>query len=83
MGHEKSHFAVVLSCFSNGINLKPMVVFKQKTKPISNFPNEVFVHVHQKDWMDGNQLNLWIKKCLGEASRTRKRTRMSVCLGHV
>ncbi|GFS57486.1 pogo transposable element with KRAB domain [Trichonephila clavipes] len=60
-GHEKSHFTVVLSCLADGTKLKPMVIFKRKTVPKSNFPKDVFIHVHEKGWMDENGVKLWIK----------------------
>ncbi|GFX66183.1 pogo transposable element with KRAB domain [Trichonephila clavipes] len=60
-GHEKSHFTVVLSCLADGTKLKPMVIFKRKTVPKSNFPKGVFIHVHEKGWMDENGVKLWIK----------------------
>lgn len=60
-GHEKSHFTVVLSCLANGTKLRPMVIFKRKTMPNGNFPNGVFIHVHEKGWMDENGMHLWIK----------------------
>ncbi|GFY27423.1 hypothetical protein TNCV_2070431 [Trichonephila clavipes] len=31
-----------------------MVIFKRKTVRKSNFPKGVFIHVHQKEWMDEN-----------------------------
>ncbi|GFT45769.1 HTH CENPB-type domain-containing protein [Trichonephila clavipes] len=37
-GHEKSPFTVVTSCLADGTKLKPMVIFKRKTVPKSNFP---------------------------------------------
>ncbi|GFX40387.1 pogo transposable element with KRAB domain [Trichonephila clavipes] len=59
--HEKSHFTVVLSCLVDGTKLKPMDTFKRKTVPKSNFPKGVFIHVHEKGWMDENGAKLWIK----------------------
>ena len=41
--------------------LKPMVIFKRKTKPKINFPSGVFVHFHEKGWMDENGVKLWIE----------------------
>lgn len=60
-GHEKSRFTVVLSCLADGTKLKPMVIFKRKTMPKCNFPKDIFIHVHEKGWMDENGVKLWIK----------------------
>ncbi|GFW02351.1 pogo transposable element with KRAB domain [Trichonephila clavipes] len=60
-GHEKSHFAVVLSCLADDTKLKPMVIFKRKTVLKSNFPKVVFIHVEEKGWVDENGVKLWIK----------------------
>lgn len=60
-GHEKSHFTVVLSCLADGTKLKPMIIFKRKTMPKGNFPRGVFIHVHEKGWMDENGVKLWVK----------------------
>ena len=60
-GHEKSRFTVVLLCMADGTKLKPMVIFKRKTKPKINFPSGVFVHFHEKGWIDENGVKLWIE----------------------
>ena len=53
-GHEKTHFAVVLSCMADGFKLKPMVIFKRKTIPKGEkYPPGVVIHCHPKGWMDG------------------------------
>jgi len=59
-GHEKTKFTVMLSCMADGTKLKPMVIFKQKTIPKIQFPQGVFVHVHEKGWMDQNGVKLWL-----------------------
>lgn len=59
-GHEKTKFTVVLSCLADGTKLKPMVIFKRKTMPKIKFPPGVFVHVHEKGWMDEGGVHLWI-----------------------
>ncbi|GFS75306.1 pogo transposable element with KRAB domain [Trichonephila clavipes] len=59
--HKKSHFTVVLSCLADDTKLKPMVIFKRKTVPKSNFTKSIFIHVHDKGWMDENGVKLWIK----------------------
>ncbi|GFU76721.1 pogo transposable element with KRAB domain [Trichonephila clavipes] len=79
-GHEKSHFIVVLSCLADGTKLKPMVIFKRKTVPKSNFPKGVFIHVHEKGWMDENGVKLWIKKYLAKASRGLTESTKSISL---
>ena len=61
-GNEKTHFTVVLSCLANGTKLKPMIIFKRKTMPKEDVPSGVFVHVHQKGWMDEQGMLLWIEK---------------------
>ncbi len=60
-GHEKTRFRDVLSCIADGTKLKPMVIFKQKTKPKMNFPSGVFVLVHEQGWMDENGIKLWLE----------------------
>ncbi|GFX21239.1 pogo transposable element with KRAB domain [Trichonephila clavipes] len=60
-GHKLSHFTVVLSCLTDGTKLKPMIIFKRKTVPKANFPKGVFIHEHEKGWMDENGVKLWIK----------------------
>ena len=60
-GHEKSSFTVVLACIANGEKLRPMVIFKRKTLPKLKFPSGVFVHVHEKGWMDEEGVKLWIQ----------------------
>lgn len=37
-----------------------MVIFKRKTIPKTKFPPGVFVHVHEKGWMDQHGLKMWI-----------------------
>ena len=61
-GHEKSRFTVVLACMADGMQLKPMVIFKRKTLPKGKFPSGVVVHVHPKGWMDGEGYIKWIKE---------------------
>ena len=60
-GHEKTRFTVVLSCMADGTKLKPMVIFKHKTKPQINFPSGIFVHFHERD---ENGVKLWINNVL-------------------
>ena len=60
--HEKSCFTVVLSCLANGTKLKPMIIFKRKTKPKEKFPPGLVVHHHPKGWMDVDGMKLWIQK---------------------
>ena len=45
----------------DGTKLKPMVIFKRKTKPKITFPPGVLVHFHEKGWMDENGVKLWIE----------------------
>ena len=42
-GHERSHFTVVLACCGDGSKLPPMVIFKRKTMPKTEFPSTVVV----------------------------------------
>lgn len=60
-GHEKTRFTVVLSCMADGTKLKPMVIFKYKTKPKLKCPPGVFVHSHKKRWMDEIVVKSWIE----------------------
>ncbi|GFX10941.1 pogo transposable element with KRAB domain [Trichonephila clavipes] len=59
-GHEKFHFTVVLSCLADGAKLQ-FIWFNRKIVAKSNFPKGVFIHVHEKGWMDENGVKLWIK----------------------
>ena len=61
-GNEKNHFTVVLACTADGTKLPPMMIFKRKTMPKEDIPQEVVVHVHEKGWMDENGMKLWIDK---------------------
>ena len=61
-GHEKSCFTVVLSCLADGTKLKPMIIFKRKTKPKEKFPPGVVAHHHSNGWMDADGMRLWIQK---------------------
>ncbi|GFW65863.1 pogo transposable element with KRAB domain [Trichonephila clavipes] len=38
-----------------------MFIFERKTVPKSNFPKGVFIHVHERGWMDENGVKLRIK----------------------
>lgn len=60
-GHEKTRFTVVLTCMADGTKLKPMVIFKRKTTPKIKFPTGIFVHFHEKGWMDENGVKLWME----------------------
>jgi len=51
-GNDKTRFTVILTCMADSTKLKPMIIFKRKLMPKIKFPLEVFVHVHEKDWMD-------------------------------
>lgn len=57
-GAEKSHFMVVLACLADGTKLKPMVIFKRKTKPKEKLPSGVLVECNKKGWMD----EIWSKR---------------------
>ena len=59
-GHDKTRFTVVLTCMADGTKLKPMIIFKRKLMPKIKFPSGVFVHVHDKGWMDEEGVKLWI-----------------------
>lgn len=59
-GHEKTRFTVVLACMADGTKLCPMLIFKRKTMPKIKFPAGVFVHVHEKGWMDEAGIKLWL-----------------------
>jgi hypothetical protein len=37
---------------ADGKKLNPVVIFKRKTMPTIKFPAGVFVHIHEKAWMD-------------------------------
>lgn len=65
-GAEKSHFTVVLACLADGTKLKPMVIFKRKTKPKEKLPSGVFVECNKKGWMDESFVNLWVDEIWGK-----------------
>ena len=60
-GHEKSSFTVVLTCMADRTKLKPMIIFKRKTMPKLKFPAGVYIHVHEKCWMDEEGVKLWLE----------------------
>jgi hypothetical protein len=37
---------------ADGRKLNPVVIIKGKTIPKIKFPAEVFIHIHQKGWMN-------------------------------
>lgn len=59
-GHEKTLFAVVLAWMADGTKLCPMLIFKRKTMPKIKFLAGAFMHVHEKGWMDGAEIKLWL-----------------------
>ena len=65
-GHERSHFTVVLACCGDGSKLPPMVIFKRKTMPKTEFPSTVLVTTNRKGWMDEEKMNLWLTKCFSK-----------------
>lgn len=46
-GHEKTHYAVVLSC-ADGTKLPPLSSFMRKMPPKKKLPKRVFEHVDTK-----------------------------------
>ena len=72
---KKNKFSVVLSCLADGTKLIPMIIFKRKNTLSVKFPSGVFVHVHEKGWMDEVGIKLWIKnissKRLGELRKEK------------
>ncbi len=61
-GHEKTSFTCVLACAANGEKLKPMIIFKRKTLPKENFPNDVVIKCNEKGWMCEKIMLDWINE---------------------
>ncbi|GIY33259.1 HTH CENPB-type domain-containing protein [Caerostris darwini] len=61
IGHEKSHFSIMLSCLEDSTKIKPMIIFKRKAMPKSNRSKDIFIRGFEKEWMDGNGVKLGIR----------------------
>ena len=61
-GNEKNRVTVALACCSDGLKLKPMLIFKRKTIPKINNKHGVVVSAQEKGWMDSEQMKVWIEK---------------------
>ena len=59
-GYEKMNFTIVLAVLANGTKLKPMVIFKRKTRPKGNFPEGIIVTVNPKGWVDTEMMKFWL-----------------------
>ena len=64
-GHEKSRYTVVLCVMADGTKLRPMIIFKRKSKPKGEFPPGVVVHWNEKGWMDEDACTIWLEKVWG------------------
>ena len=60
--NEKNRVTVGLACCSDGLKLKPMLIFKRKTIPKINNKHRVVVSAQEKGWMDSEQMKVWIEK---------------------
>ncbi|KFM74162.1 Pogo transposable element with KRAB, partial [Stegodyphus mimosarum] len=61
-GHERTSFACVLSCATNGDMLKPMIIFKRKTNPKGDFRNDVISCADKNGWMCETIMHEWLQK---------------------
>ncbi|KFM76864.1 Pogo transposable element with KRAB, partial [Stegodyphus mimosarum] len=61
-GHERTSFTCVLACAANGDKLKPMIIFKQKTIPKGDFPNDVIICANENGWMCDTIMHEWLQK---------------------
>lgn len=61
---DKKRITVTLGCTATGKMLKPMIIFKGKTKRSINKVSEgnSIVAFQKKAWMDENIMKVWIKK---------------------
>ena len=55
-GYERSTFIVVLDCMANESKLPPVVIFKLKNIPREIFPNDIFVRVNTKGWVNEDEM---------------------------
>jgi len=60
-GNEKTRYTVVLACCADGTKLPPLLIF-EKTLPKGVIPHGIYVHIHSKGWMDGEEMKLWLEK---------------------
>lgn len=67
-GNEKTSFTCVLSCTASGEKLLPLLIFKRKTLPKGNFPNDVVIRANEKGWMCEAIMLQWLE----EVYRKRK-----------
>ncbi|KFM71972.1 Pogo transposable element with KRAB, partial [Stegodyphus mimosarum] len=61
-GHERTSFTCVLACAANGDKLKPMIIFKRKTIPKRDFPNDVIICANENGWMCEIIMHEWLQK---------------------
>ena len=54
-GNEMTCYTVVLVCCADGTKLPPLLIFKRKTLPKDVIPHGIYVHVHSKGGMDGQE----------------------------
>ena len=70
-GHEKNHFTVVLTAKSDGVKLKPFVVFKSKgaciLKGLSQIQG-IVVRFSQNGWMNDSLTIDYLKSIIGALS---------------
>ena len=82
-GNEKNGFTLVLTCMADGTKLKPMLIFKRKTRPKGKFPNGVVIHVSMKGWMEKDAMYVWFKEVWATRPGTllRKKALLRPCVG--
>jgi len=56
--YEKTRYTLVLACCADGTKLQPLLILKGKTLPKDVIPHGIYVHVHSKGWMDGEEMKL-------------------------
>lgn len=75
-GHERDRFTVIFAATADGKKIKPMVIFKQKTRRGIPQRDDVYCTFQHKGYCDGERMMQWIEHCwntrpVSEADRLR------------
>lgn len=62
-GQEKTRFTVVLATLSNGLKLRPMIIFKGRDGRAEEYIGNVFVTYSKGGSMNDELMQRWLKKC--------------------